>query len=91
MTNEEAELYLEEELEDYDDYKEVTSRKITQQSRWSTFYAQVFQHKPTSTFWEICWSRGSTEQTDNGTEDVSVHEVEPVEVTTIQYKPKKKS
>jgi len=89
MTKDEAEQYISEELSDYDDYKEVTSPEITDQRRWSTYFAQVLEHKPTSTFWEISWSRGSTEMQDNGTEDVDVCEVEPYQVTETKYRSKK--
>lgn len=89
MTKEEAELYLTEELENYDDYREVTEPEIYDQRRWHTAFAQVVEHKPTKTFWDISWSRGSTEMQDDGVEDVEVQEVVPQEVTVIKYVAKK--
>lgn len=92
MTKDEANLYLQEELETWEEYQEIES-SISHQTRWSTFRTTVLKHKPTNTFWSLGWSRGSTEIQDNGLEDynTTVVEVEPVEVTVIQYQPKKKS
>lgn len=90
MTKDEAKLFLREDLENYDDYKEVTQPEIYDQTRWSTIYTQVVQHKPSDTFWEISWSRGSTEIQDNGIEDVDVFEVVPKEVTITKYVAKDK-
>ena len=72
--------------DDADNYEEVTKAKIFDQSRWSTFYSRVYKNKIDGTFWEIIWSRGSTEQQDNGPEDIGVNQVEPHEKTIIEYK-----
>jgi len=72
--------------DDVDNYEEVTEEKIFDKTRWSTFYSQVYKHKHNGTFWEITWSRGSTEQLDNGPEDIGVDQVEPYEKTIIEYK-----
>ena len=72
--------------DDADNYEEVTKAKIFDQSRWSTFYSRVYKNKIDGTFWEIIWSRGSTEQQDNGPEDIGVDQVEPYEKTIIEYK-----
>jgi len=72
--------------DDADNYEEVTKAKIFDQSRWSTFYSRVYKNKIDGTFWEIIWSRGSTEQQDNGPEDIGVNQVEPYEKTIIEYR-----
>lgn len=90
MTRDEAQLYIDHELEDYKDYKVVEPKTIVDQSRWSTFYTSVLEHIPTKTFWEIGWSRGSTECQDGQDEsdNTTVCEVEPVQVTITKYEPK---
>jgi hypothetical protein len=72
-----------------DEYEEVTTKEISDQSRWSTFYYQVFKKKADGTFWAASWSRGSTEYQDNGVESFELHEVVPEEVKQIVYVPKK--
>lgn len=81
------ELY--EEITEGDDYKEVTSATITDQSRWHTFYEQVFKKVSDDTYWQMNWHRGSTETQDYGPEDIEICEVEPKEVTVIKYVRKK--
>ena len=68
-----------------DDFNSVTDEEITGQSRWSTFYYQVFKYKD-GTFWGATWNRGSTEQQDNGIEDLKVFQVEPEQVLITKYK-----
>jgi len=80
-----AHLILDEEHEEQEFFKEITSAEITGDSRWSKFYEQVWQDTRDGTFWEISWSRGATEYQDNGTEDVSVQQVWPREVTRTIY------
>lgn len=82
-------LKLYEEITEGDDYEEVTSQTIIDRSRWSTFYEQVFKKISDGTYWELSWSRGSTEYQDDGPEDVSICEVVPQEVTVISYVRKK--
>ncbi|UFS66953.1 hypothetical protein LO749_20895 [Paracoccus denitrificans] len=65
--------------------KEVTPEESYMRSRWSTFFRQVVEHVPSGTFWEISWSRGSTEYQDNGIEDMSFRQVWPREVKVVQY------
>lgn len=72
-----------------EDYEEVTSEQVTDTSRWHTMYEQVFKKTSDGTFWEMSWSRGSTEYQDDGPEDVEIYEVEPKEVTVVQYFRKK--
>ena len=71
-----------------DTYEQVTASQIMDQSRWSTFYEQVFKKKSDGTLWEATWSRGSTEHQDNGVEDVDFYEVVPKEVTITIYERK---
>jgi hypothetical protein len=80
-----AQLILQEDCEEQEFYEAETSEEITDQSRWSTFYEQVFKDTRDGTFWEISWSRGSTEQQDFGVEDVSVQQVWPRVVTRTIY------
>lgn len=78
-----------EEFEDIlynDEYAPVTDSKITDQSRWYTYYERTFQKKDDGTFWTLTWSRGSTEQQDEGLMDTQIVQVEPVSVTVIEYK-----
>jgi hypothetical protein len=90
MNKAEAKLYIREDLENYEEYEQLTSPEICDQSRWSTYYFQVIEQKPTSTLWEISWSRGSTEMQDNGIEDVEVHEVEAYQEMVTKYRAKTK-
>lgn len=66
-------------------YEEVTPSKPYQQSRWSTFYEQIFKKLEDGTFWRATWSRGSTEMQDNGIEDITIYEVVPVQKTVTVY------
>lgn len=73
-------------------FEEVTAEKIEEQSRWSTFFSQVYKDTRDGTFWEIYWSRGSTECQDEDIEDnLSVSQVYPKEVTTTVYSPERAS
>lgn len=81
------ELY--EEITEGYDYEAVTSGTITSQSRWHTFYEQVFKKTSDGTYWEMTWHQGSTENQDEGPENIKIYEVEPKEVTVIQYVRKK--
>lgn len=87
MKQEVAEALLRwEDHEEYEYFEPVGERQIDGTSRWSTFYAQVYRDKRTGTFWEVSWSRGSTEMQDEGPEDIAVSQVWPHEVTTTVYK-----
>jgi hypothetical protein len=77
-------------FEDYEEeefFEEVSELEITGTSRWNTFYSKVFQDTRDNTYWEITWSRGSTEIQDNGAEDIEFRQVKPVNVTVIKYLP----
>lgn len=67
------------------DYESVTEEEIVDQSRWSTFYNQVFKNRVDGTYWKIHWSRGSTEQQDNGIEDIEFQQVFPKQKTITVY------
>jgi hypothetical protein len=76
--------------EDHDDaenYTEVTSPEIYDQGRWETSFSQVFRDCRDNSFWEISWTRGSTEFQDEGPENIEVRQVWPHQVTVTQYKP----
>jgi hypothetical protein len=74
----------EEDFFDDEDFTEVTREKIEDQRRWSTMFSQVFKYKD-GTFWEASWERGSTEYQETDLE-LSVVQVEPVQVTVTKYK-----
>jgi hypothetical protein len=91
MNQELAESILKWEDHPEDEFiEEVTQEVIEDQRRWSTQYSQVFKDIRDNTFWEIWWSRGSTEMQDEGPEDIGFQQVEPVEVTVTKYLPVKK-
>lgn len=75
---------LDEDFFDDEDFEEVTKQKIEGQGRWTTTFSQVFKHKD-GTFWEACWHQGSTEYQETDL-DLSVIQVEPIEVTVTTYK-----
>lgn len=83
MTEDVYELY--DEIVWGETYEEVTKQKITHQSRWYTFFEQVFKKKEDGTFWLLSWRRGSTELQDDGLEDIKIIQVEPKEVTVTIY------
>lgn len=75
----------------WDDHDEVeffvkeTKEEMYDKSRWSTFYSQIYKDTRDGTFWQICWSRGSTEQQDEGPEDIEFSQVVPKEVIKIEW------
>ena len=75
--------------DEVDHFKEVTAKRIVDQSRWSTYYAQVYRDERDGSFWELHWGRGSTEQQDDGPEDVTFMRVMPVEKVVVDYVPYK--
>lgn len=88
-------MTLEEELEghiyDWEDYPftDVTSEKIEDQSRWSTFYSKVVKDNRTDKLYEVLWDRGSTEYQESSGE-ITFYEVEPKQVTVTKYVKKQK-
>jgi hypothetical protein len=88
MNQEIAEAILNwEDHEEIEFFEEVTEEEITDQSRWSTSCSRVYKDKRDESFWELSWTRGSTELQDNGTEDIEFQRVMPQEVTVIKYVP----
>ena len=65
------------------DMQEVEAESIVGQSRWNTFFTKVVKDDD-GFFWRVNWSQGSTECQDND-EEVTVIQVEPVQVTVTQY------
>jgi hypothetical protein len=70
-------------------FEEVTSEKIVDKTRWSTYYIQVYRDTRDDTYWEIGWHRGSTEMQDEGPEDVTFLHVVPTQVLVTNYIPVK--
>lgn len=65
--------------EDDPDFEPVEPSSITNISRWSVRYTQVFNHVPTDRHYRFDWSRGATENQDERPyEDENM--VKPVEV-----------
>lgn len=71
--------------EEAEDYESVTEVEIVDQGRWNTYYSQVFENKVDGTYWRISWSRGSTEQQDEGIQDVEFQRVFPKTKTITVY------
>lgn len=67
-----------------DEYKEITSERIDDQSRWNTYFSQVFQKISDGTYWEVYWCRGSTESQYTELE-AKMQQVKPVEKTITTY------
>lgn len=73
-------------------FEKAAEKTIDEQSRWSTFFSQVYKDTRDETFWEIYWSRGSTEYQDEDIKDnLGVTQVYPKEVTTTVYSPERAS
>jgi hypothetical protein len=70
---------------EHDGFKWVTEESIQEQDRWHTYYSRVAQRVSDNTYWEFSWATGSTEYQECDL-DLEVYQVEPVEVTTTQYK-----
>lgn len=63
--------------EDHDDW-EMIKETIKNQSRWSTHFSGVFKNITTGKYYEVGYSRGSTEQQDDDlfyTQEVEFFEV----------------
>lgn len=74
-------------ISDSDDYAPVTDQRIEEQSRWNTYYSRVYRRESDGTFWELRWSRGSTEYQDDGIEDRVLTQVERVQKWVDTYEP----
>ncbi len=71
---------------------EVLQDEITDNSRWSIHHYMVFKELSSGKCYGVNYSRGATEYQDESPfehdgPDIECQEVEPVEVTTIQFKP----
>lgn len=80
------------EIED-NDAVEIIENEITDTTRWSIINRMIFKFE--DKFYETTYSHGATECQDespyeNEDDDIECAEVEPVEVTVIQYKRVKK-
>ena len=71
--------------DDTEDYTRITEAEVSYQSRWNTYYSQVFENKSDGTYWKIFWSRGSTEHQDCGIEDIDFQRVFPKTKTITVY------
>ena len=71
-----------------DGYIVVSGEEITDQSRWSTYFRKVIKNVSSNQYWEITWSRGSTEQQDFGSEDIEITQVYPKEKTITVFERK---
>jgi hypothetical protein len=86
MNKEIAESILKwEDHDELDFFEEVTEEIMGHKSRWSIFYSQVYKDTRDGKFWELQWSRGATEQQDEGPENIQFYQVVPKEVTHIEY------
>jgi hypothetical protein len=68
-----------------DDYVEISIPNITHQSRWYPLYLQNYYNKADNTYWELTWSRGSTDYQDDVSENIEVFKVERREVPAYIY------
>lgn len=67
-------------------YEEIKDT-IYEQSRWTTYYERIF--KVENKFYSWCRGEGSTENQENDysyNEEVECIEVEPYEVTVIEFR-----
>ena len=86
MTQEIAEAIMNwEDHDEVDHFEEIGKKTITGQSRWSTYYKQIYKDNRDGTFWSLNWGRGSTEQQYDGPENIQFWQVVPVEKTIVVY------
>jgi len=78
-----------EELTEGDTFTPVTEKSIFDQRRWTTCYEQVFKRVSDDTFWDFSWESGSTEYQESSL-NLYCSQVEPVEVTKVEYHTVKK-
>lgn len=72
----------------------VVENEIEDTSRWSVHYRLVILNQYNNTYWKTWYSEGATESQDERPfedeyeygKSVEFHEVEPVEVVTIEYR-----
>jgi len=86
MNKEIAECLLNwDEHEEEQFFEEITNPEIIGKSRWYLQYSQIFRDTRDSSYWEIVWSRGATENQDEGPESINVFRVEPQQVTITSF------
>ena len=73
---------------DHEEYETVESPSVYDTDRWSISLECIVKKLSDETFWSITWAKGATEY-QKVEPDFCMTEVEPVEVTKIQYKVKK--
>ena len=77
---------------EYDETKfEILENEIQDSSRWSIYYNLIFKVLETGKIYETNYSVGATEYREESPfeyegDEIEVTEVEPYEVTYIQYK-----
>lgn len=69
---------------------ELIEDEICDNSRWSITYSMIFKVVATGKYYSTCYSRGATEQQDEGPyeyspAEIECTEVEPKKVEVIQY------
>ena len=82
MDNDEFALIL---WDEHDDYEAIGNSKIEDAGRWSIYYSQIVKQISTGKMFCAYWGQGATEMQDGQSEHWSLIEVEPKEVTIIQY------
>lgn len=70
-----------------DHFVMVTLENVIAETRWHTFYEEIWKDKRNNDFWRLTWSRGKTEWQDEGPEDIHFVKVIPVERKVISYVP----
>ena len=70
---------------DHEDYEVVESPSVFDTGRWTTSYECVVKRLSDNTYWSIWWDVGATEYQEVDPNFAS-HQVEPVEVTKIEYR-----
>lgn len=73
--------------DDHDDF-ELISKEITDTSRWSIFYENIYKRISDGKFFKTNYSEGATEHQDESPyeyDDAVFEEVFPVEKTVIVY------
>ena len=75
LTSEEGRRIVQDE---HEDWKPVSEEEIVDTRRWVVQLVQVFQHLPSGKHYQLCWSRGATEEQDE--RPFEYYTPEPVEV-----------
>lgn len=72
-----------------EEWKDMTGEVIEGQSRWMTFYSQVFKNLKTGHYYKLEWESGSTEQQDMSFDECwrVGYPVWPQEKVVVEYVP----